>query len=112
MCPVLTLREYLKRTNKDRKENKLFLSYIRPYNPVKPCSLARWLREILVEAGYHDFKAHSIRGAAVSAAYSQGMSVADIIKIADWSSDNMFKGYYYRPILNKQNDSFSHSFAN
>ena len=41
MCPVLTLREYLKRTSKDRKENKLFLSYIRPYNPVKPSKMAK-----------------------------------------------------------------------
>ena len=101
MCPDLTLREYL----------KLFLSYIRPYNPVKPCSLARWLREILVEVGYNDFKAHSTRGAAVPAAYSQGMSVADIIKITDWSSDNMLKKYCYKPILDKQNDSFSQSLA-
>ena len=110
MCPVLTLREYLKRTSKDRKENKLFLSYIRPYNPVKPCSLARWLREILVEVGYQDFKAHSTRGAAVSAAYSHGMSVADIIKVADWTSDNMFKRYYCKPIIGTQNDSFTHCF--
>ena len=88
---VLTLREYLKRTNKERKQSKLLLSYIKPYSPVKPCSLAQWLKEILVEVGYQDFKAHSTRGSAVSAAYSQGMSVADIVKIADWSSDNIFK---------------------
>ena len=89
--PVLTLREYLKRTIKERKQSKLLLSYIKPYSPVKPCSLAQWLKEILVEVGYQDLKAHSTRGSAVSAAYSQGMSVADIVKIADWSSDNMFK---------------------
>ena len=63
-----------------------------------------------MEAGYQDFRAHSTRGAAVSAAYSQGMSVADIIKIADWSSDNMFRRYYHKTIVNKQNASFSHSF--
>ena len=79
VCPVNTLREYLKRTERDRKENKLFLSYIKPYHPVKPCSLARWLKEILVEAGIQDFKAHSTRGASVSAAYSQGMLVTSSI---------------------------------
>ena len=86
LCPVVTLKEYLRKMVDDRKESKLLLSYIRPYNPVKPCSIARWLKEILVEAGYQDFRAHSTRGAAVSAAYSLGMSVADIIKITDWSS--------------------------
>ena len=110
LCPVVTLKEYLSKTVEDRKESKLFLSYVRPYNPVKPCSIARWLKEILVETGYQDFRAHSTRGAAVSAAYSQGMSVADIIKIADWSSDNMFRRYYHKTIVNKQNASFSHSF--
>ena len=57
--------------------------------------------------GYKDFKAHSTRGAAVSAAYSQGMSVADIVKIADWSSDNMFKTHYYKPMLDSKSASFS-----
>ena len=37
VCPVLTLREYLKRTSKDRKHSKLFLTYTRLYTPVKPC---------------------------------------------------------------------------
>ena len=110
VCPVFTLKEYLKRTE-DRKESKLFLSYIRPYKPVLPCSLARWLKEILTEAGYSDFKAHSSRGAAVSAAFVQGMSVTDIIKIADWSSDSMFKKYYHRPIIGKESNSFAYSFV-
>ena len=106
VCPVLTSREYLKRTSKERKQSKLFLSCIKSYSPVKPCSLARWLKEILVEVGYQDFKAHSTRGAAVSAAYSQGISVADIIKIAAWSSD-MLKTHYYKPILDSKSASFS-----
>lgn len=68
-------------------------------------------KEILVGVEYHDFKAHSTRGEAVSAAYSQGMSVADIMKISDWSSDNMFKRFYYKPILVGKNDSFSQFFC-
>ena len=55
-----------------------------------------------MEAGFQDFKAHSTKGASVPAAYSQGMSVADIINIVDWSSDNTLKRFYYKPIIAKQ----------
>lgn len=44
----------------------------------------------------------------MSAAFTQGMSVADIIAVADWSSDSMFKKFYYRPVIQKQNISLSH----
>lgn len=43
-------------------------------------------------------------------AFAQGMSVADILAVADWSSDSMFKKQYYRPVI-RQNLSFSWSFV-
>ena len=90
VCPVTSLKNYLKRTDGVRSDNKLFLSHVKPYGSVKSCTIARWLKEILQSAGLGEFRAHSTRGAAVSAAYTQGMSVADIMAVADWSSDNMF----------------------
>ena len=44
------------------------------------------------------YTAHSVRDAAGSAAFLKGMSVLDIIKVTDWSSDNTFKAFYYKPI--------------
>ena len=38
------------------------------------------------------FKAHSVRGAASSAAMNAGFSLKDILILADWS--------YYRPVFN------------
>ena len=56
------------------------------------------MKALIHEAGIDKrFSAHSIRGAAATAASMQGMSVSDILKIADWSSDNVFKNFYYRP---------------
>ena len=40
-------------------------------------------------------KAHSWRGAAASAAIDQGVTVADIVKTADWSRETTFTNYYY-----------------
>ena len=111
VCPVTSLKEYLKRTKDVRKNNQLFLSYVKPYGPVKACTIARWLKVILQSAGLGDFRAHSTRGAAVLAAFTQGMSVADILAVADWSSDRMFKEFYYRPVVQRQNISFTQSFV-
>ena len=40
-------------------------------------------------------QSYSTKGAAVSTAFAQGMSVADIIAVTGWSSDNMFNKFYY-----------------
>ena len=108
VCPVTSLKNYLMRTD-GVQSDKLFLSHVKPYGSVKSCTIARWLKEILRSAGLGEFRAHSTRGVAVSAAYTQGMSVADMMAVADWSSDNMFKKFYYRPLTQKQN-TFTQSF--
>ena len=52
------------------------------------------------------FKAHSTRLAATSAAHVAGVSVADIMKTADWTRESTFRRYYYKPI---QDSAFGHS---
>ena len=80
LCPVLTLRKYLSRTAKYRKDQStnLFLAVVKPYRPVHKSSIARWIKTLIHEAGIDgQFSAHSIRGAATTAAVMQGMSVGD-----------------------------------
>ena len=101
VCPVTTLKQYIERTNRVRKVSALFFSYVKPYGPVRTCTIERWLKESLSSAGFVDFKAHSTRGAAVTAAFTQGMSVRDIMVIADWSTDSMFHKYYYKADIRK-----------
>ena len=33
----------------------------------------------------------------MTAAFTHGMSVSDILAVADWSSDNTFRKFYFRP---------------
>ena len=48
LCPVETLRQYKQMTAPLRKENsQLFLGIVKPHNPVAPCTIARWLKEVL-----------------------------------------------------------------
>ena len=102
LCPVVTLQHYLERTRDNRKSEpsncRLFLAVVRPFKPVKKATVARWMKTLIHQAGVGDeYKAHSIRGAAVTAASMQGMSISDILSVADWSSDSTFKRFYYRP---------------
>ena len=78
--------------------NPLFIAHCKPHKPVTSSTIARWLKEIMKEAGIDTsiFKAHSCRGAAVSAAKDHGVAVADIMKTADWSREITFTRYYYR----------------
>ena len=39
---------------------------------------------------------HSIWGAASTAAVMKGISISNVLCIADWSSDNVFKTFYFK----------------
>ena len=102
LCPVTTLRAYEGRTEEFRREegsSPLFLTTIRPHNVASSSTIARWLRSILEKAGIDTsiFKAHSVRGAAVTAASNAGVKTCDILNAADWSSPSVFQRFYYKP---------------
>ncbi|XP_060065893.1 uncharacterized protein LOC132546199 [Ylistrum balloti] len=44
------------------------------------------------------FKPHSVRGASVSAAYTAGTSLRDILETANWASAESFRRFYLRDI--------------
>ena len=73
---------------------------MKPHKPVSSATIARWLREVLRLAGIDVsiFSAHSVRGASTSAAAGAGVTTNDILKAADWSSDSVFRRFYYRPV--------------
>lgn len=102
LCPVQCLQEYLRRTHDQRPDGAgsqpLFLSTNRPFTPVSPTSIGRWLKDILHEAGVNTevFKPHSTRSASSSTAKRCGVSVKDILDAADWSRESTFNRFYYR----------------
>ena len=102
LCVVDCLRRYEEVTqnyrNPDAESQPLFLSYVKPYKPVTSQRIAHWIKDILCEAGVDTrvFKAHSVRGASVSAAMSKGIGVSEILSMADWSNDTTFRRFYYR----------------
>ena len=105
ICPVTTLQYYCKKTQKLRTlENgqmkpAVFLTSIKPYGPATSATIARWIKSVLEKAGIDTsiFKAHSVRGAAATAAAEAGISIPEILEAADWSSGSTFERFYYRP---------------
>ena len=106
LCPVETLRCYLKATGTIRpvipasKPDPLFISYVKPHKPISAPSLTRWLHSLLKASGVNSdiFKAHSVRRASTSAAANSNVPLSEILKMADWSSPSTFQKFYYKPV--------------
>ena len=104
LCPVECFNTYLSSTSRLRnlsaagKSNNLFVSYIKPHQPVTTVSVAR---SFLTEAGIDTsvFKTHSVRGAATSAAANAFVPVQEILKMADWSKVSTLQQFYYKPVF-------------
>ena len=61
ICPFSALKEYISRSETLRFGSghfvsKLFLSFIRPYNPVFPSTIARWIMSVLQSEGIYTSK--------------------------------------------------------
>ena len=71
---------------------------IKPHKAISSSTVARWLKSLLEASGIDTsiFSAHSVRGASSSAAASTGISTAEILKAANWSSESVFQRFYYR----------------
>ena len=57
--------------------DQLFIGITKPYAPVQACTIARWVKTVLKDAGINTsvFTAHSTRSASTSAAMSGGASL-------------------------------------
>ena len=102
LCPVETLKAYERKTTPFRNnagENRVFRSFIGKHGPVTSSTIARWIKTCLQKAGVDTakFKAHSTRAAAATKAAMSGLTVDEIMKAADWSSEGVFQKFYYRP---------------
>ena len=112
VCVLRCLQSYISRTNTFRPlvdpatDQQLLISYHRPQKPVQSCTIARWIKSFLGSAGIDTsiFKGHSTRSASTSKARAEGISLEDVLKMADWTGPSSFLRFYYRP-------SFTDDFA-
>jgi len=105
ICVVNAITEYLKRTSQLRVEDKatqLFLSTLKPHNPVSRHTIARWLKQILYAAGISTdtFTAYSTRSASSSKANMQGAKFEEILNRGSKSST--WQNHYRREVVSKE----------
>lgn len=103
LCVVRCLKAYEVMTSEYRPHgvNQLLISLRKPFKALSSPTIARWIRWVMREAGIDvsHFGAHSVRGAMASKAFSLGARLEDIMNAADWSSDSMFKLFYFKPVV-------------
>ena len=100
LCPLETLQQYLQMTKTLRKvSTHLFVAIVKPRKLIAPCTIARWLKEVLKMSGIDisTFTAHSTRDASTLAAADSGITTSDILKATDWSTESVFRKSYYQP---------------
>ena len=107
LCVFHTLLYYIKKTKRLRKSKQMLVSYV-TFNAVSTSTIARWLKNVLELSGIDvgQFKAHSFRSAAVSAAARNNCSVKNILNTAGWKSDSNFYKFYHRQSVNGADTSF------
>ena len=111
LCVTSYLKRYIDVTSSKRNNsssrNILFIWYIKPHKAVKTSSISRWLKNVLRLSGVDtsQFSAHSTRSASSTLAANCGVSISDIMKVADWSRAGTFKKFYQRPTIL---DSYAH----
>ena len=80
-------------------QDRLFISNTKPYQAVKPSTLAKWLLSAMDKAGIDTalFKAHSVRSTSATSMLRQGLSLQQILLRAHWSeTSGTFRRFYDR----------------
>ena len=109
ICPIKTLKEYLKRTHTIRgDEHQLFISFVKPHKSVSRDTISRWARIVLQGSGINTelFTSHSTRAASVSKAKQKDVPLDEILSQAGWSTADTFRKFYDKPIMSS-NDSMA-----
>ena len=111
LCPVKTLKEYLKRTDTIRgDEQQLFINFVKPHKSVSRDTISRWAKVVLQRSGINTelFTSHSTRAASVSKAKQKDVPLHEILSQAGWSTADTFRKFYDKPIVSS-NDSMASS---
>ena len=102
-APVL--KEYIQRTEKLRKSQKLFVTYTKPYNQPAISTLSNWIKLVLQLVGVNVklFKTHITRSPSTS-----GVAVNTILKSAGWTNESIFRKFYNRLVtVQGYNENYS-----
>ena len=102
LCVINCLTEYINRRHSlvDDKVSQLLITHRKPYHAAHKDTVARWLKEMLREAGIDTtrYTAHSYRAASTSMLKDKSIAIDEILKRGQWSNTHTFTRYYQKQI--------------
>ena len=102
LCPVMLLNKYIsyRESLSLGDTDELIITFGKPYHPASKDTIARWIKDLMRISGVDTdiFKPHSCRSASTSKAHITGVSIDNILKCGQWSSDSTFYKFYCRNI--------------
>lgn len=105
LCIASAILHYIDMTRTIRgNEDILFLTIKKPHKAATTQTLSRWIKKGLKLSGINtqEFKGHSTRHAAASAALRVGTHIDTIREAAGWSDKSKtFNRFYNKPLINK-----------
>lgn len=114
LCPVRTVRYYLRRTRVHRKgQDQMLLISKAPFTPASRDTIARWSKSVLKWAGIdtNRFAGHSTRGAATSKACKLGIDINLLLRQASWKNADTF-GRFYNKTIERADQTLAHLLLN
>ena len=103
LCVISSIHEYELRMEHLRPVSKhepdpLLRSTKKPFKGLSSQTVGNWIKWVMKEAGIDIslFQAHSCRMVSTSKAAMSGISMDDIMSMADWSNTRTFNKFYFR----------------
>ena len=95
LCPVTSLKSYLKRTSKFRK-GKLFLTPGNPQKIMSVYSLSKLICDVILMADpATKAKVHDVRKYASACSYASTMLTGELVQAMNWNSPVTFFKFYF-----------------
>ena len=109
LCPLRSLRLYLRRTKLLRANKKLlFVSYLKNFTKdIRSPTISSWIKKCIklcydlaeqpTDATFR-VRAHDVRAMAASLAYLGNTPLCDVMESCSWVSHNTFTSFYLRDL--------------
>lgn len=102
ISPLAAVDTLLIRTHawrcKDEQKASLLLTSTGLHNPPSPDTVARWIKDILVEAS-PNLKAKDVRSLAAFYAQNSGIDLSTNLAMENWSSHGVYQQFYRRGVM-------------
>ena len=110
LCVLECVKEYIYRRNNrvDKEQERLFITYRKPYHTASTDILQRWIKETFAETNLiENFSPHSCRSASTTKAFNMSLDILDILRKACWSNAKTFLQHYKKETISYEGIDFN-----